>query len=919
MKKCMAYIAGLFLALGVCVFLLSFETGAVDGAAMIYVQDGGSGTGQSADSPLGSLSAAVDALDGKGGSIVVCGKLSIRAKTTIPEQSSDLSIVAIDGGYISLSARLQFAKNANDNVITLDLPLDVSGNFACYIFGGFNSIVFGDRFAVTGSGGNSASLSFFGGIHAGEAASIEECTTELPYSITINNGVFLRFGGGNMRSNTDVYIGSIAAPVSITINGGTFGLAGSYSDALAANKTFEAFSVSGQSILADDASLTVSGGTFNTPVYISGRRGIMIGAAAEKSTLTASDKKYYAIDGDITVDITGGVFNGGALCAYYVDAGYTQLMRGDYTVMVGAGASFAPGTVFDATQVKAYAGQNQRASITYPSSSDFVISRFDTVNGAPQSYTDPIRVAFIGDSITEGSGVNRMTESYPAQFLKNAVDAGKDVIVSNYGIAASGIMPSTNRYYPDLLAYRFAFEETDADYYVFALGTNDSNTAGASVGAMNKFYTDYKAFIQSFGDLPDTKKVFVTSVLLRKTESVYSIRGVSVIRPLQKQIAEELAAIEPDKYVFVDLYALTFDAAAAGTLLSDDNLHPAKSGYEIMGKALYDAIYSDICTVPDFEMTDIYLSDSGTPFGAGTKDNPISYLTVAFGKCAPNATTHILETFTFDTHVFTPLNREKLTIVGEGIDAVWHIGQVGSEMNMKAGSDLVIDNLTIDTTVTLIGYYNNIELTDTCKAGEEWQFYAGYNVFASTEFADPASTAYFDTEESASSDKDCVITLNSGSFIYVIGGNRRYAAQAPFGTYSGNMILNIGGSASVSADKYTGVSGTNYLAGTVTANIDLWNADTLLRDYALPGTVTGVIYNPYKHTGKVTVNVADGVHVNRLVAGDFNGDNRITAMDALLALGYVVNGFDESKAEYFYGQDTISLRTVLWLLKKVAG
>lgn len=142
----------------------------------------------------------------------------------------------------------------------------------------------------------------------------------------------------------------------------------------------------------------------------------------------------------------------------------------------------------------------------------------------------------------------------------------------------------------------------------------------------------------------------------------------------------------------------------------------------------------------------------------------------------------------------------------------------------------MIDNLTIDTTVTLIGYYNNIELTDTCKTGEEWQFYAGYNVFASTEFADPASTAYFDTEESASSDKDCVITLNSGSFIYVIGGNRRYAAQAPFGTYSGNMILNIGGSASVSADKYTGVSGTNYLAGTVTANIDLWNADTLLRD-----------------------------------------------------------------------------------------
>ena len=831
----------------------------------VYVRDGGAGTGQSQDSPLGSFSSAVAALDGKGGSIIVCGKLSVRTKTTVPEQSGDLTITATNGGYISLSQRLQFAQNTNDNVITLNLPLDVSANYACFMFGGFNNIVFGDRFDVTGSGGSSASLNFYGGVHAGEVDSNEQCTTELPYSIMVKNGVFGRFSGGNLRTNTDQYVGSIAAPISITIDGGTFGAEGTYEDALAPNKSFEAFNVSGMGILADNASLTIRGGTFNTPIYIIGRRGVIIGAGVEKSALTASDRKYYAIDGDVTVNITGGVFKGGAFCAYYVDAGYTQLMRGNYTVTVGAGASFTPGTVFDATQVKSYTGQNQKASITYPSSSELVISRFDIANGAAQSYTDPIRVACIGDSITEGSSVNRLTESYPAQFLKNAQDAGKDIIVANYGISASGIMPSIARYYPDMLAGMLAFEETDADYYVFALGTNDSNSAGASVGAMETFYTGYKAYIQSFGELPNTKKVFVTSVLIRPTESVYSNRAVSVIRPLQKQIAEELAATNSDKYTFVDFYALTFDAAAEGKLLSSDNLHPGKTGYEIMGKVLYDAVYHGICTVSDLEMTDIYLSDSGTPFGAGTADDPISSLTVALGKCAPNATIHILGTFTSPSHVFTPLNREKLTIVGEGNDAVWNLGTAGTEIVVKSGSDLLIDNLTINSTATLLGYYNNIELTDTFKTGAAWQFYAGYNTYASTEFVDPTTTAYFDTEETASSDKDCVITLNGGNFLYVMGGNRRCHAQAPFGIYSGNMVLNIGGHASVSADKYTGIVGMNYLSGTITANINAWNINTLLRDYALPGTVSGVVFNPCMDTGKVAVNIASGVEVNRSI------------------------------------------------------
>ena len=850
-------------------FVLTLGIFAADGKT-VYVKDGGTGNGASADAPVGTMTAAVNALGGKGGKIVVCGALTINTKTTVPEQSDDLVITAENGGKLLIKTRFQFAKNKNDNVITLDLPMDIAANYACYVFGGFNNIVFTDKVAVTHSGGASASLSFYGGVLASEESSNSACIATLPYSITVNGGIFKRFGGGNMRNTIEDFIGSIAAPVSITVNGGTFGEKDSYPTD-SNNKNYDAFSISGMSILADNATLTINGGTFHAPVYAQGRMGTVMAKASEISSTTASNKKYYAIDGDIQVNINGGTFDGGSIGAYYTQAAYTQVMRGNYTVKITGTPDFKVKTLVDATQVKAYAGKSEKATITYPASlKNIEVKRFDVVNGKAKTYEEPLRVAFIGDSITEGyapaaAGVDRLTDSYPANFLKLAEADGKEVILSNYGVSASGLTKSASRLYYDMLAWPLVSEETDADYIFFAIGTNDGSGAGGTHGALMRFESELTKIAKIMGDLPDTKKVFINNAIYRKTSNLAAdIRVSAVIHPIQQRVAEKLAAAEPDKYAFVDMYGLTLDAAANESLFRDkkgkinERLHPTHNGLALMGKVCYDAAFGGV-TKPqnDYKRTDIYVSSKGSIFGAGTKAQPTNSLTVAFDKIPLGAevTIHIEGTILYDANIFFPITASKITLVGEGEGATL----VCSGDSFKIGPDMKIDNLTLRSTksggTSIMACFNNFEMTDTVKTAGTWSFYAGYNVFADK---DPLTTITFDTVESASSDKDCKIVLNSGTFVNFMLGNRRFHAGAPFGIYSGNMTAVIGEKvAFTGTPQYRAINGHDYLTGSLHVTLQGAAAKMNLQKYAPSGTLSGVTYDASKHTGTITVLTGD--------------------------------------------------------------
>ena len=117
MKKHLLFLCMLALA-ALCTTL---TVGAADGR--VYVADGGTGDGATAATPCGSLTAAVSALGGKGGTVVFVGDVTVPAQITLPEQSGNLTFTAEGGARLVQKQRITFEKNKNDNVITFDLPL----------------------------------------------------------------------------------------------------------------------------------------------------------------------------------------------------------------------------------------------------------------------------------------------------------------------------------------------------------------------------------------------------------------------------------------------------------------------------------------------------------------------------------------------------------------------------------------------------------------------------------------------------------------------------------------------------------------------------------------------------------------------------------------------------------------------------
>ena len=925
MKKFLVLVTVLCLALALAVCA---------SAATVYVKDGGTGSGLTPESPVGNLGAAFSTLQGKGGTVCLVGDTTLAEIITVPDQESDLLITAQNGARLvySTGCRMQFAKNKNNNVITIDLPFSLAADW--YMFGGFNNIVFTERAVMKGG-----TLFFYGGVMTNEAITIRDCITTIPYSITVHEGTFGQFAAGNLRQAVANFIGSIAAPVTVTVTGGTFGKADTVlaaevaceNPAVAPLKQFQGFSVGGMGFVADDVTLDISGGTFYMPIYISGRIGTTHSPAQSVSAFVATDRKYYAQDGDVAINISGGTFLGGAVCDTYVDAGYSRLMRGDYTVTV-TGGTFAEGTVFDATQVKAYAGENKKATITVAEGVENITPRrFDVVNGEAVEYAEPTRVVFIGDSITEAhSSGNANTQSYPAAFLKTAVANGKDVIVSNLGVSASGMLPNTKYYYPDMLPYPLALEETDADYFFFALGTNDAYAAGESRGAEKLYVDGYTAFIKAVGDLPETDGVYVSSALLRgRGTGVFSMRATAAMRPMQKQIAEALMALDAKKYHYVDLYALTYDEAIvyetdaegneSSPFFAADDLHPHAGGYTVMGQCVYDAIYDGVYGVDGFAMTDVYLSDSGRQFGAGTREDPTSSLPIALSKCAPNATLHIVGTSTWDLRVTFPRDLGKLTVVGEGEGAKWYF--TGASL-LYFDCDVVIDDLLLEIAaphyMEIFGKYNNVTFGEGFTTAGDVRFSAGFPLYMEQSLVNVYNTSEIDTAETASSDKDCTVDIRGGTFKWLSAGNRRRKDNSPFGTYSGNMTLKLGAGVTVTNADFSGIVGMNYLTGSITAEVDGWGAIPLC-DYAPIGATYILPYSYKRNTGKITVTADEAVTAPRVVMGDFSGDGAFTVADALAAIRAIADGNVGNASTHLFGAEKLDLTDVLWLLRRMAG
>lgn len=576
----------------------------------------------------------------------------------------------------------------------------------------------------------------------------------------------------------------------------------------------------------------------------------------------------------------------------------------------------------DATQVKAYAGESKSASLTYPAETDVVVRRFDIVNGEAQTYEEPLRIVCIGDSITEGSGTtnSQETESYPAQLLAylngegaSLVDA-RDVILSNFGCSGTRVMNYSGQWYNDTLAYTLATEEADPDFAIIGLGTNDSGYLATGKGQIEHFRTLYTDLLSTFGSIPGIKQVYATTATYRAGSYGY---GAVTARGVQKAAVDALSA-NSDKYTCIDLYSLTLDKALNGGFLSSDNLHPDAAGYGIYKDVLVDAIFRNHCAAENFELADLYVSDSGTNNALCSAENPTNNLSIAIAKAAPDAVIHIVDTYTCTLPgsqfavVLPAVN--SLTLRGEGENPALKI----NGKYLLSQSELVLDNFTMTTTaggsiMLQMGYYN-ATLTETFSVPltHKPMFCAGYVAFNGSE-----EDTYYNTAESVSADRDCEIRVLGGSYSYFLGGNYCYRDGAPFGTYGGNMTLYIGKNVELSGLDYSGIVGMNYLTGTVTAQLDAWAEDVPVYEYATRGAVQAAKFNVAKNTGAVSVTLGDGMTNELIVMGDFDGDLQLTMRDTLILLKRLLNNnFDQS--ENYFAKTSISLRDVIASLKRPA-
>ena len=154
----------------------------------------------------------------------------------------------------------------------------------------------------------------------------------------------------------------------------------------------------------------------------------------------------------------------------------------------------------------------------------------------------PAKVACIGDSITEGSGLaNPATESYPAKLQRLLGDAYQ---VRNFGVSGRTLLKKGDFPYWNEAAYRES-RNWNPDIVIIKLGTNDSKPQNWRYST--NFVADFEALIGSYTNLTSHPRVLLCTPCPVYGNGAFDIRpGVvatniaASVRELASQLGLEL-------------------------------------------------------------------------------------------------------------------------------------------------------------------------------------------------------------------------------------------------------------------------------------------------------------------------------------------------------------------------------------------
>ncbi len=190
-------------------------------------------------------------------------------------------------------------------------------------------------------------------------------------------------------------------------------------------------------------------------------------------------------------------------------------------------------------------------------------------------YKHPVRVACIGDSITQGMGASEGF-SYPSQLQKLL---GENWQVGNYGVSGRTLLKKGDFPYWKERAYQKALN-SKPDVVIIMLGTNDTKAPNWKHEA--NFTADYTELVKSFQNLASKPRIYICRPCPAPNTEDGGINEKGVQEQIKRidQLAKEM------NLGVIDMHAALKDKPE--TL--PDGVHPNNEGAAEMAKAAAKAL-----------------------------------------------------------------------------------------------------------------------------------------------------------------------------------------------------------------------------------------------------------------------------------------------------------------------------------------
>jgi lysophospholipase L1-like esterase len=193
----------------------------------------------------------------------------------------------------------------------------------------------------------------------------------------------------------------------------------------------------------------------------------------------------------------------------------------------------------------------------------------------PSDYKAPVKVACIGDSITEGVGAAR-GKSYPSQLQEML---GDKWVVGNFGVSGRTLLKKGDFPYWNEAKYQNALK-SEPDVVIIMLGTNDTKPQNWKFES--EFVADYTELVKSFQALPSKPQVYVCRPCPVPEPGNFGINEKNLKEWIKRidKLAKDL-----DLGV-IDMHEALEDKPE----LLPDRVHPNSEGAGEMAAAAYEAL-----------------------------------------------------------------------------------------------------------------------------------------------------------------------------------------------------------------------------------------------------------------------------------------------------------------------------------------